>query len=203
DGPSAGFPRRHRSLRPGQRTRLERTHSVVVVTPREPQRATSVSRVPDVGDRSRGGARPGDRGRRRLPHLSRTARPEAAAGRPVRGGGHDHARPAVRGVAGRAAHRGHRRHHPGGRTTRKRKEPPPRQGLLTSSGLNPDYIMSGDMPPGIPPPRFSSGTSVTIASVVSTMAAIEAAFWSADRVTLAGSTMPASNMFTNLSLRAS
>jgi hypothetical protein len=33
--------------------------------------------------------------------------------------------------------------------------------------------------------------SVTTASVVSTMAAIEAAFWSAERVTLAGSTMPA------------
>ena len=31
-------------------------------------------------------------------------------------------------------------------------------------------------------------------SVVSTMAAIEAAFWSAERVTLAASTMPLANM---------
>jgi hypothetical protein len=37
------------------------------------------------------------------------------------------------------------------------------------------YIMSGDMPPGIPA-SFFSGISVTTASVVSTMAAIEAAF---------------------------
>ena len=37
---------------------------------------------------------------------------------------------------------------------------------------------------------FGSGLSVIIASVVSTMAAIEAAFSTAERVTLAGSTMP-------------
>jgi len=36
-----------------------------------------------------------------------------------------------------------------------------------------------------------------------TIAAIDAAFCSAERVTLAGSTIPASNMLTNLSLRAS
>ncbi len=64
----------------------------------------------------------------------------------------------------------------------------------------PVYIMSGDMPGDDLP---FSGISVTTASVVSTMAAIEAAFWSAERVTLAGSTIPASNMSTNLSFRAS
>jgi hypothetical protein len=83
----------------------------------------------------------------------------------------------------------------------KKKEPLALRGSLRF--FFPGYIMSGDMPPGIPEFLFSSGTSVTIASVVSTMAAIDAAFCSADRVTLAGSTIPASNMFTNLSLRAS
>ncbi len=39
---------------------------------------------------------------------------------------------------------------------------------------------------GIPPPPFFSGISVMTASVVRTIAAIEAAFWSAERVTLAG-----------------
>src|SRR5207302_1824637 len=71
--------------------------------------------------------------------------------------------------------------------------------LLTAGGGG--YLTYLGMPP--PPRFFSSGTSVTIASVVSTIAAIDAAFCSAERVTLAGSTMPASNMFTNLSLSAS
>jgi hypothetical protein len=48
--------------------------------------------------------------------------------------------------------------------------------------------MSG-MPP--PPPAVSfSGTSATIASVVRMFLAIDAAFWSAERVTIAGSMMP-------------
>jgi hypothetical protein len=52
------------------------------------------------------------------------------------------------------------------------------------------------MPPpsGIPPPAgaFSfSGLSATTASVVRNRAAIDAAFCSADRVSLAGSMMPA------------
>ena len=40
-------------------------------------------------------------------------------------------------------------------------------------------------------------------SVVRTIAAIEAAFWSAERVTLAASTMPFSNMSPYSPLRAS
>jgi hypothetical protein len=62
------------------------------------------------------------------------------------------------------------------------------------------YIMSGGIPNGAP---LSSGISVMTASVVRTMAAIDAAFWSADRVTLAGSTIPALNMSVYLLLRAS
>ncbi len=53
------------------------------------------------------------------------------------------------------------------------------------------YIMSGGMPDAAP---LFSGISVMTASVVRTMAAIDAAFWSADRVTLAGSTIPDLNM---------
>ena len=41
---------------------------------------------------------------------------------------------------------------------------------------------------------FFSGMSVTSVSVVRTMAAMEAAFWRAERVTLAASTMPLPNM---------
>ncbi|GIW11744.1 MAG: hypothetical protein KatS3mg061_2801 [Dehalococcoidia bacterium] len=37
---------------------------------------------------------------------------------------------------------------------------------------------------------FFSGMSVTSVSVVSTIVAIDAAFWSAERVTFAGSMMP-------------
>ena len=51
------------------------------------------------------------------------------------------------------------------------------------------------MPPGMPPPAgiagFSSGLSATTASVVRNRAAIEAAFCSAERVTLAASVTPA------------
>ena len=51
------------------------------------------------------------------------------------------------------------------------------------------------MPPGIPPPSFSFfGFSVTSVSVVRTIAAMEAAFCRAERVTLTGSTMPAFTM---------
>ena len=55
-----------------------------------------------------------------------------------------------------------------------------------------DYIipdMSGMPPPPPPSPSFS-GTSATIASVVRMFLAIDAAFWSAERVTMAGSMMP-------------
>src|SRR5436190_929895 len=47
------------------------------------------------------------------------------------------------------------------------------------------------MPPAADPARARSGRSVTKASVVRMMAATEAAFSSADRVTLAGSMIPA------------
>src|SRR5207248_1507557 len=50
---------------------------------------------------------------------------------------------------------------------------------------------------------LSHGTPVTIASVVRAIAAIDAAFCSAGRVTLAGSTIPDSIVLVNLSLRAS
>ena len=48
-----------------------------------------------------------------------------------------------------------------------------------------------------------SGLSATILSVVSTIAAIDAAFWSANLVTLVGSTIPLSIILTYFSLRAS
>ena len=70
------------------------------------------------------------------------------------------------------------RHHPGRRPRRKREEPPaPARGSFGPFFLDSsDYIMSGDIPPMPPPPLLSSGISVTIASVVSTIAAIDAAF---------------------------
>src|ERR1019366_3615193 len=49
---------------------------------------------------------------------------------------------------------------------------------------------------GIPPPAFLSGISATIASVVRMFLAIEAAFCSADRVTIAGSMTPAATRST-------
>jgi hypothetical protein len=52
-------------------------------------------------------------------------------------------------------------------------------------------------PPGAPAGAFSfSGLSATTASVVRNRAAIDAAFCSAERVTFAGSMMPASSMST-------
>ena len=54
--------------------------------------------------------------------------------------------------------------------------------------------MSG-MPPPPPPPSFS-GTSATIASVVRMFLAIDAAFCSAERVTMAGSMTPAATRST-------
>ena len=50
--------------------------------------------------------------------------------------------------------------------------------------------MSG-MPPGMAPAFSRSGASATMASVVRMFFAIEAAFCSAERVTMAGSMMPA------------
>ncbi len=84
-----------------------------------------------------------------------------------------------------------------GRATAKARGP------LKSASWKTPYIMSGDMPPRIPPPPFFSGISAMTASVVRTIAAIEAAFWSAERVILAGSTIPALNMSVYLLFRAS
>src|SRR5665811_699426 len=62
-------------------------------------------------------------------------------------------------------------------------------------------------PPYPPPPAgtdsFFCGRSVISVSVVRTIAAMDAAFWRADRVTLAASTMPFSNMSPYSPLRAS
>ena len=55
-------------------------------------------------------------------------------------------------------------------------------------------LMSGIPPP--PPAGSFSGTSATIASVVRMFLAIDAAFWSAERVTIAGSMMPAATRST-------
>ena len=66
-----------------------------------------------------------------------------------------------------------------------------RPGPLEHVACSGDYIippMSG-MPPGMPPPSFSGG-SATIASVVRMFLAIEAAFCSAERVTMVGSMTP-------------
>ena len=59
--------------------------------------------------------------------------------------------------------------------------------------------MSG-MPPGIPPPPplSLSGTSATIASVVRMFLAIDAAFCSAERVTMAGSMTPGGDQVDDL-----
>src|SRR5699024_8422840 len=54
-----------------------------------------------------------------------------------------------------------------------------------------------------PPPTFSSGLSATTASVVKNIAATDAAFCSAERVTFVGSTIPASTMFTHSPVAAS
>src|SRR5271170_5475953 len=63
--------------------------------------------------------------------------------------------------------------------------------------------------PSMPPPwaapwlaSFFSGISETIASVVSIRPAIEAAFWSAVRVTFVGSMTPALTRSSNLSVAA-
>ena len=62
-------------------------------------------------------------------------------------------------------------------------------------------------PPGIPPPAAAagssaSGRSTTTASVVRSRPAIEAAFWSAVRVTLVGSITPAFTMSSYSSVAA-
>ena len=56
-------------------------------------------------------------------------------------------------------------------------------------------LMSGMPPPPPPAPSFS-GTSATIASVVRMFLAIDAAFCSAERVTIAGSMTPAATRST-------
>lgn len=69
----------------------------------------------------------------------------------------------------------------------------------TAIGARPERVrlpqksMSGAPPPAL---SFFSGMSATSDSVVSTMAATLAAFCRAERVTLAGSTMPLANMST-------
>ena len=68
---------------------------------------------------------------------------------------------------------------------------PMARGLCASrvSGLEVHASAAVAWPP--PAPRLLlSGMSVTSVSVVRTIAAMEAAFWSAERVTLAASTMP-------------
>ena len=64
----------------------------------------------------------------------------------------------------------------------------------------PPYLFSDQYIPSIPPPipagaaGAGSLMSATIDSVVKTVAAIDAAFWSAERVTFVGSTIPAPTM---------
>ena len=63
------------------------------------------------------------------------------------------------------------------------------------------------MPPPIPPPGiigalFFSGKSVITTSVVKSIAAAETAFWIAERVTLVGSIIPASNKSSYIFLAA-
>src|SRR5215471_17703521 len=61
--------------------------------------------------------------------------------------------------------------------------------LLIGPRADPAYIIP-DMS-GMPAPAFSfSGASATIASVVRMFFAIDAAFWSAERVTMVGSMIP-------------
>jgi len=59
-------------------------------------------------------------------------------------------------------------------------------------------------PPGMPPPAsfFSSGISLTSASVVSRSDAMDEAFWSAVRTTFTGSMTPAVTRFSYLSVAA-
>ena len=60
-------------------------------------------------------------------------------------------------------------------------------------------------PPGMPPPAdsfFSSGISLTSASVVSRSDAIDDAFCSAERTTLVGSMTPDATRFSYLSVEA-
>src|SRR5699024_638690 len=71
------------------------------------------------------------------------------------------------------------------------------------------YIMPG-IPPPMPPippisgiPPSSDGRSATTASVVKNIAATDAACCNAERVTLVGSTIPASTMFTHSLFAAS
>src|SRR3954454_20382236 len=68
------------------------------------------------------------------------------------------------------------------------------EALLRDAELEGRTQKSMSPPPGIPPPPPAgvfSGLSATTASVVRNSAAMEAAFCSADRVTLAGSMIPA------------
>src|SRR3954471_19630439 len=62
--------------------------------------------------------------------------------------------------------------------------------------------MPPPMPPGMAGALSSSGSSEMSASVVSMRPAIEAAFWSAERVTLAGSMTPASTRSSKVSVAA-
>ena len=105
-------------------------------------------------------------------------------------------------TATRAPRQRRQAHRPGAQLAGRKKEKPPAE-ARGSSGTSSPLHHVGDMPPMPPPFPFCSGISVITASVVSTMAAIEAAFWSADRVTLAGSTMPLLNMSTKTSFSAS
>ena len=78
------------------------------------------------------------------------------------------------------------------------RAPPPNSGPAQTGGSQEFYIPM-PMPPMSPPPGIgfsASGMSVTNAEVVKIMAAMEQAFSTALRVTLAGSMMPASSIST-------
>src|SRR5262249_220165 len=76
------------------------------------------------------------------------------------------------------------------RRLRRRRGPRPGRGPRCPSHPNDAYIMPGIPPPGAAGAAFS-GASATTASVVRMFFAIDAAFCSAERVTIAGSMIPA------------
>src|SRR5437879_3959304 len=210
----AGVPPGHRGLRAGQRSQPERPRGLrgagQVVRPRPPP----VHGVSLLAGGDRGGGRDRLVGGGGLAHLHQHAEPEEPS---QPGGGADGALapvpPLRRDVRLEAVQAVRSRTRPvPRRAPRRRREPTPpiprrplsggvtrgRPTRLPRSGNR--YIMSGGIAGA---ESFLSGISVTTASVVSTMAAIDAAFCSAERVTLAGSTMPALTMSTLSPFRAS
>src|SRR4051794_11455320 len=114
------------------------------------------------------------RSQRALPGAARRADP-ALAGAPRPRRAHNARRPGANA--------------PGPRSTSQAQAP--------GSGAKPAYIMPpmSGMPPPTPAPSLS-GISATMASVVRMFFAIEAAFCSAERVTMAGSMMPSATRST-------